>query len=64
MRQLIEVIQGSVWDALNDMGDDNPDATLANFTSPRHANQGDVALPCFALAKSMKKAPQEIASNL
>ncbi|HJL59620.1 MAG TPA: arginine--tRNA ligase [Candidatus Thalassarchaeaceae archaeon] len=64
MRQLIEVIQGSVWDALNEMGDDNPDATLANFTSPRHANQGDVALPCFALAKSMKKAPQEIASNL
>jgi arginyl-tRNA synthetase len=64
VRQLIEVIQGSVWDALNEMGDDNPDATLANFTSPRHANQGDVALPCFALAKSMKKAPQEIASNL
>ena len=64
MRQLIEVIRGTVWDALNEMGDEDPDATLANFTTPRHANQGDVALPCFALAKAMKKAPQEIASSL
>ncbi|MDP6099777.1 MAG: hypothetical protein QF566_06335, partial [Candidatus Thalassarchaeaceae archaeon] len=64
VRQLIEVIRGTVWDALNEMGDEDPDATLANFTTPRHANQGDVALPCFALAKAMKKAPQEIASSL
>ncbi|MDP6742210.1 MAG: arginine--tRNA ligase [Candidatus Thalassarchaeaceae archaeon] len=64
MHQLIEVIRGAVGDALNEMGDEDPNATSANFTTPRHANQGDVALPCFALAKTMKKAPQEIASTL
>jgi arginyl-tRNA synthetase len=64
VHQLIEVIRGAVRDALNEMGDEDPNTTLANFTTPRHANQGDVSLPCFALAKTMKKAPQEIASNL
>ena len=64
MHQLIEVIRGAVWDALNEMGDEDPYSTVANFTTPRHANQGDVSLPCFALAKTMKKAPQEIASTL
>jgi arginyl-tRNA synthetase len=64
VHQLIEVIRGAVGDALNEMGDEDPNATSANFTTPRHANQGDVALPCFALAKTMKKAPQEIASTL
>ncbi len=64
MHQLIEIISGAVSDALNEMGDEDPNATMANFTTPRHANQGDVSLPCFSLAKSMKKAPQDIASTL
>ena len=64
MHQLIEIISGAVGDALNEMGDEDPNATMANFTTPRHANQGDVSLPCFSLAKSMKKAPQDIASTL
>ncbi len=64
MRQLSEVIRGTVWDALTEMGDEDPDATLANLTTPRHAKQGDLALPCFALAKTMKKSPQDIATDL
>ena len=64
MRQLSEVIRGTVWDALIEMGDENPDSTLANLTTPRHANQGDLALPCFALAKVMQKSPQDIAADL
>jgi arginyl-tRNA synthetase len=64
MRQLSEVIRGTVWDALTEMGDENPDGTLAHLTAPRHANQGDLALPCFALAKAMKKSPQDIAADL
>ena len=64
MRQLSEVIRGTVWDALIEMGDENPDSTLANLTTPRHANQGDLALPCFALAKAMQKSPQDIAADL
>lgn len=64
MRQLSEVIRGTVWDALTEMGDDDPDGTLANLTTPRHANQGDLALPCFALAKAMQKSPQDIAADL
>ncbi|MCS5526653.1 MAG: arginine--tRNA ligase, partial [Candidatus Poseidoniales archaeon] len=64
MRQLSEVIRATVWDALTEMGDENPDDTLAHLTTPRHANQGDLALPCFALAKVMQKSPQDIAADL
>ncbi|MCK6259121.1 arginine--tRNA ligase [Fictibacillus sp. KIGAM418] len=31
---------------------------------PRHSVQGDIAFPCFTLAKTLKKAPQLIASDL
>lgn len=64
MRQLSEVIRDTVLDALTEMGDESPDATLGNLTTPRHANQGDLALPCFALAKVMRKSPQDIAADL
>lgn len=31
---------------------------------PKFTNQGDIAFPCFSLAKKLKKAPQAIASEL
>lgn len=31
---------------------------------PRHTNQGDVAFPCFTLAKIAKKSPNQIANEL
>ncbi|UZJ79267.1 arginine--tRNA ligase [Fictibacillus sp. KU28468] len=31
---------------------------------PKHSVQGDIAFPCFTLAKTLKKAPQLIASEL
>ena len=32
--------------------------------SPRDRKMGDIALPCFVLAKQLKKAPQQIASEI
>ncbi|MBO1513743.1 arginine--tRNA ligase [Metabacillus bambusae] len=31
---------------------------------PRHSNQGDIAFPCFTLAKIAKKSPNQIANEL
>ena len=64
MRQLRDLITDPVLRALHQIGDDDPDSTFANITTPRHSSQGDLALPCFSLAKSFKKSPQEIASSL
>lgn len=64
MRQLSEIISAVLWDALTEMGDENPDGTLKNLASPRHSHQGDLALPCFALAKIMGRAPNDIAADL
>ncbi len=36
----------------------------ALLETPKHAQLGDVAFPCFTLAKKYKKSPQIIASNL
>lgn len=64
MRQLRDLITDPVLRALHQIGDDDPDSTFANITTPRHSSQGDLALPCFSLAKSFKKSPQEISSSL
>ena len=42
----------------------SPDEILALFEVPKKAEMGDIAFPCFRLAKAMKKAPQQIASEL
>lgn len=64
MRQLREVISGPVWDALTEMGDPDPDKTLKSMGKPRHPSQGELCLPCFALAKALRKPPQETAAEL
>jgi arginyl-tRNA synthetase len=64
MRQLREVISGPVRDALTEMGDLDPDKTLDSIGKPRHPSQGELALPCFALAKALGKPPQEAAAEL
>lgn len=38
--------------------------TLADLTTPPDTRMGDVAFPCFALAKGMKRPPHEIAAEL
>ena len=40
------------------------DAFLGVMETPPELKMGDIALPCFILAKSLKKAPQMIASEL
>ncbi|OZI11236.1 arginine--tRNA ligase [Bacillaceae bacterium SAS-127] len=37
---------------------------LSMIEKPKYAEQGDVAFPCFSLAKLMKKSPQLIAADL
>ncbi|MGM7636577.1 arginine--tRNA ligase [Bacillus sp. Hm123] len=37
---------------------------MAMIEKPKYAEQGDVAFPCFSLAKLMKKSPQLIAADL
>lgn len=39
--------------------------TIANLLEkPKHANMGDLAFPTFSLAKTLRKAPQAIASDI
>lgn len=40
------------------------DEILNNLTTPPRPEMGDVALPCFRYAKTMRKAPQAIADEL
>ncbi len=42
----------------------DPNEILALFEVPKKAEMGDIAFPCFRLAKAMKKAPAQIASEL
>ena len=38
--------------------------TVQDLESPKDAKMGDVAFPCFRLAKGMGKNPAEIAAEL
>nr|WP_255472882.1 arginine--tRNA ligase [Planomicrobium sp. CPCC 101079] len=40
------------------------DAVIDLIEKPKFKEQGDLAFPCFALAKTMRKAPQKIAQEL
>ena len=40
------------------------DEILGLFEVPKKADMGDIAFPCFKLAKSLHKAPQQIAQDL
>lgn len=64
MEQLRRIITGVLFDALTEMGDSDADATLRNLTTPRHSSQGDLSLPCFSLAKVLRRRPDEISAEL
>lgn len=40
------------------------DEILLLIERPKYSEQGDLAFPCFSLAKELKKAPQLIANEL
>ena len=40
------------------------DQILQLIEKPKYSNQGDLAFPCFSLAKTRRKAPQAIASEI
>ena len=40
------------------------EAVVALLEVPRETGHGDLALPCFQLAKTMRRAPQQIASEI
>ena len=41
-----------------------PEDVLGLFETPPSPDKGDIALPCFKLAKALRKAPQMIAQEL
>ncbi|MDK6234239.1 arginine--tRNA ligase [Aerococcus sp. UMB10185] len=53
-----EVIYESVSDHLD------VDQIEAALETPKHSDHGDIAFPCFLLAKALRKAPQAIAQEL
>ncbi|MHC4606583.1 MAG: arginine--tRNA ligase [Planctomycetota bacterium] len=60
MEQILSAIAEKLADAAG-----LPAAAFASlFEEPRDRKMGDVALPCFRLAKELKKKPPEIASDL
>src|SRR5690606_24286785 len=40
------------------------DKILPLIEKPKYAKQGDLAFPCFSLAKTMRKAPHQIGGEL
>lgn len=42
----------------------NLEEIVARITPPKHEELGDLALPCFELAKAYRQSPQTIAQNL
>ena len=42
----------------------SPEEILALFETPPSADKGDIALPCFKLARTLRKAPPAIAAEL
>lgn len=51
-----------VKNILNDCKDITIDASLLEI--PQDRTKGDIALPCFSFAKMLKKAPQQIATDI
>ncbi len=63
MKALAEAVSGHLVAALADLGVEG-EPLLNQLSSPRHANQGDLAFPCFSLSKQLKRSPNEIAAEL
>lgn len=40
------------------------DELIPSFELPKNSEYGDIAMPCFAFSKALKKSPMEIATNL
>ena len=56
----MELYQNKIADSINSI---YPELELI-FTTPPDPKLGDIALPCFSLAKSLKKSPVAIAEDL
>lgn len=58
----IETIKKDILKAVAKASGEELDASVLEY--PADAAKGDIALPCFALAKTLKKAPPAIAAEL
>ncbi|MBU4216322.1 arginine--tRNA ligase [Candidatus Parcubacteria bacterium] len=59
----LEKIKKEIADKINiTLGDDL--VQVSDFSYPMQASYGDVSLPCFELAKKLKKSPATLASEL
>ncbi|MGM9926813.1 MAG: arginine--tRNA ligase [Bacillus sp. (in: firmicutes)] len=57
-----QIIATDVSKALNGLLSEQE--VVALLEKPKYSTQGDIAFPCFTLAKQLKKAPQMIAAQL
>lgn len=64
LEQFTSEIKAAVLRAIAKQFPDAGAAELAAFERPKNDQFGDVALPCFQLAKSLRKAPPVIAKTL
>ncbi len=64
LEQFTSEIKAAVLRAVTRQFPDATDTTLAAFERPKNEQFGEVALPCFQLAKSLRKAPPIIAKTL
>lgn len=59
---LIESLKSAVAEAISKAAGETVDVSLLEY--PELPENGDLAFPCFSLAKTLKKAPSAIASDL
>ncbi|MGM8215935.1 arginine--tRNA ligase [Bacillaceae bacterium W0354] len=62
MNHLKKTFAKEIYDQLNELIDLDQIGSLVE--QPKYKEQGDLAFPCFILAKHFKKAPQQIASEI
>jgi arginyl-tRNA synthetase len=64
MSNIRKAITDAVLDALADKTAIDRDGLESSMTAPPKPEMGDVAVPCFPLAKALRNAPQRIAEEL
>ena len=62
MKNLLKTLANEIALSLN--GNTSPIEIEKLFEKPKHNHQGDIAFPCFLLAKQLKVSPMSIAKDL
>ncbi|MDD5252032.1 MAG: arginine--tRNA ligase, partial [Patescibacteria group bacterium] len=60
----LDLVKSEIVEALAALLPPDAKAQESDLTKPPQAEMGDLSFPCFAAAKSMKKAPTAVATEL